>query len=583
VGGEYRKDRVDAARPRPMAFVFGAAHTANTFNAPNTALSGDGWATFLLGSIDNGSTISSIPIQRPRVDFTGLFFQDDFKLTSRLTLNLGLRYEYFTGMRDPDLRLSRFLDLTSPITELQGTALPAQATALRTAAPIYNGAWLFTDESNPNSWDAPKNLFLPRIGLAWRADNNTAIRIGWARYIIPATLTDGLDILGSVFYPGFDATSTALPLLQGVPQQRLNDPFPGGLVPVTAKSFGKYTNLGGAPNWYQQNFTPGVNDRMNISVQRALPGKIVADITFFMNFGRDLPYAYNLNQVDPRIGYSVGNAINQSVANPFFNKLPADKMPGQLRTQANVNVRELLRPYPQYQDMFERLSSGIKNNYKALQMQFQRPFTNGFNFVIGYNYNRERNLEFFDEQDNFLRNFTWQPAANARHRITGAAIYELPFGKGRKYLSSANALVDGILGGWSTSGLITYNSGLYLRFGTLLVSGDPSVENPTQERWFDTSVFAVQPAFTRRSNPLQFDDLKGPRFLNFDATLGKEFSILPENRLKFELRGEAYNLTNRFPAANPNLDRNSPNFGRVVSQLAGKFGRQIQFSGRFIF
>ena len=210
-------------------------------------------------------------------------------------------------------------------------------------------------------------------------------------------------------------------------------------MPVTGKSFGRYTNLGGQPNWYQQDFTPGVNDRINFSVQRALPGKIVADVTFFMNFGRDLPYAYNLNQVDPRIGYANGNAVNANVANPFFNKLPLDKMPGQFRTQANVSVRELLRPYPQYQDMFERLSAGAKNNYKALQMQFQRPFINGFNFVVGYNYNRERNLEFYDEQDNFLRNFTWQPARNARHRITGAAIYELPFGKGRKYMSGSNA------------------------------------------------------------------------------------------------------------------------------------------------
>jgi hypothetical protein len=583
VGGEYRKDRVNAARPRPMSFDFRPDLTADTYNSPNTALRGDAWASMLLGALDQNSTISSIPIQRPQVDFLGVFVHDDFKLSQNLTLNLGLRYEFYTAMRDPEDRLSRDLDLTSPIPELQGAnapVLPDQALALRTSAPIYNGAWLFTDSGNRGSWRAPKGLFLPRIGLAWRAGKDTALRLGWARYIVPSTLTDGLDILGSVFYPGFDATSTTLAPLQGVPQQTLSNPFPGGLVPVTGKQFGRYTNLGTAANWYQQDFNPGVNDRFNVSVQRQLPGRILADITFFIYLGRHLPYTFNMNQIDPRIGYQYGNVTTASVRNPFFNLLPADKMPGQLRTQQNIAVRELLRLYPQYGDLNERLRGGIGNRYRSLQMQFQRPFVNGFNFVITYNYNHERNEEFYDEQDTFTRTLTWQPARNAKHRLTGAAIYELPFGKGRKFMSGSNPVLDGVLGGWSVSGLMTYNTGLFLRFAGLLVDGDPTLDNPTQERWFDTSKFKVLPAFTRRQNPLQYPDLTGPRFINFDATLAKEFRLM--ERLKFELRTEAYNLTNRFPANDPDLSVTSPTFGRVVSQRAGVFGRQFQFSGRLI-
>jgi hypothetical protein len=139
VGADYRQDRVVASRPRPMSFDFRPDLTAETYNRPNTAINGDAWASFLLGALDNNTTISSIPIQRPQVDFIGLFVHDDFKITQNLTINLGLRYEYFTPMRDPEDRLSRSLDLTNPIPEFQGAnapVMPAQVQALRTAPPI---------------------------------------------------------------------------------------------------------------------------------------------------------------------------------------------------------------------------------------------------------------------------------------------------------------------------------------------------------------------------------------------------------------------------------------------------------------
>ncbi len=122
-----------------------------------------------------------------------------------------------------------------------------------------------------------------------------------------------------------------------------------------------------------------------------------------------------------------------------------------------------------------------------------------------------------------------------------------------------------------------------MRLGGVIADGDPTLSNPTSQRWFDTSKIRQLPAFTRRSNPVQYGGFTGPRFVNFDNTLAKEFKVLPEDKLKFELRFEAYNLLNAFSGENPVLAVNNANFGRIVSQKAGIFGRQIQFSGRFIF
>jgi hypothetical protein len=565
-----------------MNFDFRADHTAATFLSPDLRQSGDGWATFLLGVVDQNSTIQSIPLQKPRLSFFGLFFHDDVKITQRLTLNLGIRYEYQSPMVDPEDRLSRFLDLSSPIPEFQGAAapaLPAEATALRGAPPIYNGAWLFTDAENRGSWNAQRALLMPRAGFAYRVNEKTALRFGYARYLIPAHLTDGIDILGSVYYPGFDSSTSGLPLIQGVPQSRFRDPFPGGLVPVTGKQYGRYTNLGATADWYRQDFRVGSNDRFNFTLQRQLPWQLVTEITYFVNFGRHLPVTRDMNLTDPRIGYEHKTALTRSVNNPFFNVLPQDKMPGQLRTRRTVQVSELLRPYPHYGALRERLSPGYRSRYQALQLQVQRPFVNGFNLVIGYNYNRERNEEYYDDLDYYLDELSFQQASNPRHRITGAAIYQLPFGRGRKYMSGMNRVLEGIVGGWALSGILAFNTGEFLRFGPALVEGDPTLSDPTKERMFDPSKFRPLPAFTRRENPLVYPGIKGMAFKNLDLTLAKEFKVT--EKLAFELRMEAYNALNNFNGALPVTSVGSSQMGRIVAQRAGYFGRQFQYSGRF--
>lgn len=583
-GGEFRREIVDAARPAFAQFYFDAGTTADTYLAPNTALSGNGWASFLLGAMNGSSNVQTIPIQHPRISYSAFYIQDDFKLSSRVTINMGLRAEHNGPMIDTQYRLTQELNLNTPIPELSGAnapQLPAAVTALRRSAPLYNGAWTFTDSNHPGVLQTPTALWEPRIGVAYRINDQTALRAGYARYITPTSLTDTLNILGSVYYDGFSATTGAIAPLQGVPQETASNPYPTGLVQPIGRGYGAYTNLGNSANWYNPNFQPETNDRINFSLQRQLPGKLLADVTYFMNYGRNLPYTYNLNMADPNIAYTSKTATTSQVANPFYNLLPADKMPGTLRNQAKVSVSSLLTPYPQYGALNELMQSGAGDHYRAIQASIRRPYANGLTIMIGFNYNNESDQGFYDDLASYARDLTWIPAQTAHARLTGATVYDVPVGRGRRFLANMNPVLDGILGGWVLSSLFTYNSGTPIRLGSAVVSGDPALSNPTRNEWFNTSAVSLLPAFTPRSNPVQYSDLVGPHILNLDSTLGKQFHFT--ERVRFELRFEAYNTLNNMAQADPITSITSPSFGKIIDERTGFYGRQIQFSGHLSF
>ena len=214
-----------------------------------------------------------------------------------------------------------------------------------------------------------------------------------------------------------------------------------------------------------------------------MPAQLLLDTTFFVNLGHNLPYSQNVNLADPRIAFQAGNQVNTSVPNPFYNLLSASEMPGQLRTQANVAVSQLLRPYPQYSDLWEALIGGRGDRYKSLQISVRRPFTNGLNLSVGYNYNRESDQEYYDNVAEYLHQFTWTPTQTPHHRLTVASVYELPFGKNRKY-RAVKPHCGRRVGGWALSGIYTYNSGLPLRIGSTSTTG-------TSQSSYVTSVSTV--------------------------------------------------------------------------------------------
>ncbi|MBM3787715.1 MAG: hypothetical protein FJW30_25445 [Acidobacteria bacterium] len=137
---------------------------------------------------------------------------------------------------------------------------------------------------------------------------------------------------------------------------------------------------------------------------------------------------------------------------------------------------------------------------------------------------------------------------------------------------------NAILGGWALSGIWQVVSGEHLRFGTMQVAGNPKIDNPTRDRWFDTSKLTRQPDFTRRSNPLQFKGFTGPGMLSLDVTFGKEFKIT--ERFTLETKLESYNLPKTFNGANPIINLDNSLNGRVNAQRNTYFGRQFQYTAR---
>ena len=256
-------------------------------------------------------------------------------------------------------------------------------------------------------------------------------------------------------------------------------------------------------------------------------------------------------------------------------------LPGPLYNQQQVPLGSLLSKYPLYGPLYEIGVRGALERYQDIEVRVQKRWSKGYNFLFGYIYIHEKSqINSFNDATLYNNTFQWQDSNQPHHRLTSAGTYELPFGHNKWLLSTVSAPVNTIISGWQVTGLLSYTGGDYPRFGTLIVNSNPCSGVPSGY-YFNPAAFSPVPAntYVLRSNPEQYSCIKGPSFINLDATLQKNIHLT--DRIQAQLKLNAYNATNKLNLGDPDTNIfDTGLFGRAMYQgaPAGEFGDKLQLT-----
>jgi len=567
----------------PSSFSFSDIFTRQT---PQRTVQGTGasMATLLLGYPTGGSMTVATNFYNFVKYYAG-FVQDDWRMNSKLTLNLGLRYEYETGPAD---RNDNFIIGFDP-----NVASPLQQTV--PDPKIFGGVMYAGVNGNGRHAGNPnKNKFSPRIGFAYAKDSKTAIRGGYGIFWAPLPFSFQSTIGYSQSTPivaSFDNNFT--------PATTLDNPYPNGLVPPVGNAGGLSTGIGQGLSVPDVAARSGYVQQYSFDVQRQLPSSFVLSVGYVGSKSLQLAQdGRNINQLSPQY-LSMGSALNQSVPNPMFNRGGLLNLAGSV-----ISRSQLLRPFPQFTSVTLNNSDTNRALYHSLYVKVQRRFAQGMTVIATYTRSQNKDMAYGTTGNTFSSapagpQNAYAPeleyglsSVHAPNRLSLAATYELPFGKGKKFLSS-NRFADLAVGGWSFNAVSVMQSGYPLAItqpndnsvigashmrpnGTGLSA---EVDKPFSARidgWINPAAFVQAPQFTF-GNVSRTNSLRGPGQINWDLSLFKTFGVT--ERIKAQFRAEALNFTNTPMFNGPNTTFTSPQFGLISSQA--NFSRLVQLGVRF--
>ncbi len=540
---------------------------------------GSSMATFMMG-LPTAGQFDVNTAYAYRSWLFGYFLQDDWRVSPSLTINVGLRIEHETPITE------RYNHIVNGFDPSAVNAVAQAAAAAYAKSPIpqlpanafsATGGLTFATPQDRSGYSLPAFFPSPRVGLAWTPailHNKTVFRAGFGIF----NNTIGAYLTGP--NTGFSQTTTLIPTNDNyvTPYATLSNPYPGGILTPVGAANGINTNLGNSISFFTSNITNPYSARWNFDIQH--------------EFGHDtmLQVGYVGNK---QVHGTVSNAISSTPLLPFLSRSPfrdqttinllasvvtnpfAGLLPNGSPNGATVSVATLLQAFPEFTGVTQSNSNPGWGTFNELSVMFQKRFSHGVQATVNYQHSRQLASYQLNAGEN---KYFYGPTSGDypdHFVITGS--YELPFGRGKKFLGSASRPVDLALGGWILNSIYTWESGGGISWGNVLYLGGPVNMQPRNlAEAFDVTRFdrvsADQLSQNYRTFPTMFQNLRSDAANNVDLSMLKNFHMT--EKIFAQFRFEAFNAFNRTEFAAPNVSPTSAAFGTITGQA--NTSRQIQ-------
>ncbi len=586
VGAEYRRIRMNFQdfSNAPGTYSFSGAFTQANPNI-TTDGSGSDLADLLLGYAASGE-VDLTTLLKTYLDYYAIFAQDDWRVTPRLTVNLGLRYEAETGLKEDHNQLAIGFDRTA-------------TTQLSSGATVTGGILFAGLDGNPRDVGHLSRLkFGPRIGASYQLTPGTVLHGGYGILYAPLRY----DPTGNLA-PGYTSANSYVASLDNDQTSvgSLNNPFPSGLQKPVGNAAGLLTGLGNSVTTYDQNLKAPRVQQFSAGITRELPGHIALEASYLgsrsinLNPSPTSSTPININQLDPG-HFSLGAALSDQVANPYYISGGAG-----LIGQANVSQSQALRPFPQFTSVNLFVSSAHAD-YNALLIKAEKRAAHGLNIVSSFTWSRNMDSSFatansiqspgFSAPQNVydLEAEYSHSVVDVPYRFVAGVLYDLPLGKGERF-TAGSRWVDAVISRWQLNVLPTFQSGFPV---SIYQSNNPNssvagngIQRPNRlagaalgtsgnlyqrlNGYINPAAFTASPAYSFGDAPRTLA-LRGPGYENWDISLFK--SVLVRERFNIQFRAQTFNTFNTPLFAGPNTAFGSANFGTITSQA--NFPRYLQ-------